>query len=385
MSEEQALSPELVSTEEAGQRIDEGKGRIFPCDGCGADLHFHVGQQQLKCPYCSYERAIEIADEAGVREQDFRAMLERLATLRAEGQSDALGQDELNEVRCSACGSGVVFPGTLTSTECAFCGSPVQRGDVHRAEHRVPVDGVLPFQVDAKKAKANLAAWVKGLWFAPNDFKKRGAQGKFSGVYLPYWTFDSHTYTTYTGQRGEHYWVTVGSGKNRRRVRKTRWYPASGEFERFFDDVLVNATAGLPEKLLRELEPWPLHRVLPFNHQVMAGYFARTYDQPLDEGFVEGRKRIDAALYEEICRRIGGDTQRVHSQTSTYDPISYKHLLLPVWMLAYRYKDRVYRVVVNAGTGEVQGERPWSWVKITLLVLGILVVGGVIAAAVGLR
>lgn len=382
MSDVAAQPAAGVTTDDAGTRIDEGRGRIFPCDGCGADLEFHIGQQELKCPFCGYQRNVVVAEDATVAEQDFRAMLARLAEQRAAG---AASTTELNEVRCAACGSVVVFHGTLTSTDCAFCASPVQRDDVHRAEDRVPVDGVLPFQVDLGKAKANLAAWVKGLWFAPNDFKRRGVKGEFSGVYLPFWTFDSHTFTTYRGERGEHYWVTVGSGKNKRRVRRTRWYPASGSFNRFFDDVLVHAVVGLPSKLLRKLEPWPLSSVMPFNQQVIAGFFARTYDQELDEGFVVARQRIDAALHADICQRIGGDEQRVHYQQSTYDPITYKHLLLPVWLLAYRYKQKIYRVVVNAGTGEVQGERPWSWIKILLLVLVILVVGGGLAIAASSR
>ncbi len=357
-----------------GTTTDEGRGRMFPCEGCGADFEFHIGQQKLKCPYCGFEKAIVLAEDAAIVERDFRAALARLAELREKGATTIA---DLNEVRCGSCGSNVVFRGTLTSTECAFCGSPIQRDKVHSASNRVPVDGVLPFQVDQQRAKSNLADWVRSRWFAPNEFRKRGVEGRFNGVYLPYWTFDSHTFNRYRGERGEHYYVTVGSGKNRRTERRTRWYPASGQFERFFDDVLVVAAAGLPRKIMINLEPWPLHKCLPFTQQALAGFFAQTYDVELDKGFVDGKQRIDEAIHADVRRRIGGDEQRVHSIQSTYDPITYKHLLLPVWLLAYRYKDKTYRVVVNAGTGEVQGERPYSWVKIMLAVLGGLVAAGV--------
>ena len=187
------------------------------------------------------------------------------------------------------------------------------------------------------------------------------------------------TFTAYSGQRGEYYYVTVGSGKNKRRVRRTRWYPASGRFQRFFDDVLVLANTGLRRDYMLALEPWPLLKVVPFNQEMLAGHMARTYDIELDESFVEGKKRIDEAIYQEVCQRIGGDTQRVHSVDSNYEAVTFKHILLPVWLLAYRYRDKSYQVFINAATGEVQGERPYSPWKIAFAVLTGLAIAGTIA------
>jgi DNA-directed RNA polymerase subunit RPC12/RpoP len=357
----------LGRTDVAGTTTDEGKARVFPCEGCGADLEFNIGQQKLKCPYCGFEKEIEIAEDAQVREQDFHAMLERVRRAREQGPQEVKG--DYNEVRCRSCGGTVVFAGTLTSTECPYCGSPIQLEHVHTATRRIPVDGVLPFLVDNRKAKSSLQQWVKSRWFAPNEFRQRGAEGKFNGVYLPYWTFDTLTFNVYSGERGENYTVTVGTGKDQRTETRTRWYPASGRFQRFFDDVLVVASQGLPHSFIIALEPWPLMNCLPFTQQVLAGYLARTYDVELEEGFQEGKRRIDDAIRADVVHRIGGDQQRIHSIDSRYDAITFKHLLLPVWLLTYRFHDKPYRVFVNAATGEVQGERPYSWVKILLAVL----------------
>ena len=362
------------STAEAGQSIDEGKGRTFPCEGCGADLKFHIGQQQLKCPFCGFEKQIEFAEDEAVVEQDFHAMLDHLQELRAQKQESGAdkGDEAASEIRCDSCGGTTVFIGPLTSSECPYCASPLQLNDVHDAEHRVPVDGVLPFLIDKKQAQTNLGAWVQSRWFAPNEFRRRGADGKFSGVYMPYWTYDSMTFTRYSGQRGEHYYVTVGTGKNKRQERRTRWYPASGSFQRFFDDVMVLAAKGMNRKFMLALEPWPLGKCVPFNQEMLAGYLARTYEIELDGGFREAKGRIEGKLESDVRSRIGGDTQRVHSIRTNYSAISFKHLLLPVWLLAYRYNEKIYQVMINAGTGEVQGERPYSWVKITLTVLASL-------------
>ena len=379
--------PELIDIEDvevlgrsevAGTTTDEGQGRIFPCEGCGADFEFNIGQQKLKCPYCGFEKDIEIAEDAEIREQDFHAMLERVRQAHETGPEKVEG--DYSEVRCESCGGNVVFAGTLTSSECPYCGSPIQRENVHTATRRIPVDGVLPFLVDHGKAKSKFQQWVTSRWFAPNRFLRRGAEGKFNGVYLPYWTFDSLTFNRYKGQRGENYTVTVGSGKNKRTETRTRWYPASGKFQRFFDDVLVVASQGLPPDFIIALEPWPLADCRPFTQQLLAGHLARTYDVELDEGFVEGKRRIDDAIRSDVRRRIGGDKQRIHSIDSRYDAITFKHLLLPVWLLTYRFHDKPYRVFVNAATGEVQGERPYSWVKILFAVLaGLAAVLAIVA------
>lgn len=370
---EPPVEAQLVTTRTVGQRTDAGRGRIFPCQQCGADLTFNIGQQDLKCPYCGYQQQLELPPEAQIVERDFEAMLARIAERRARGQSET---QETSEVRCESCGATVVFLGTLTSSECAYCGSPIQRENVHDAPQRVPVDGVLPFLIEREAAAESLRRWVRTRWFAPNDFLRRGVQGVFHGVYLPYWTFDALTFNRYRGQRGVSVTYTVGSGKDQRTVTRIDWYPVSGSFQRFFDDVLELAAVGLPRALTIALEPWPFERLVPFNQQVLAGFQARTYDIPLDQGFVQARSRIDEAIRAEVRQRIGGDQQRIDSLQTEYSAITYKHLLLPLWLMSYRYRDKPYQVAVNAATGEVQGERPYSWVKITLAVVAAAAVIG---------
>ncbi len=374
------------TTNPIGESINDGKGRIFPCDTCGADMVFHIGKQLMACEYCGYEKKIDLGGEVSIEEQDYHAMLLHIEEIKEKKESEETekevseqdSENQENELHCESCGATVVFTGSLTSSECPYCASPIQRDDVHKSKDRIPVDGVLPFKITKKNAKLNLAQWVKSRWFAPNDFLKKGVEGKFNGIYLPYWTYDSMTATDYTGQRGEYYYVTVGTGKNRRQVRRTSWYPASGFFQRFFDDVTVMSSHDLPQKLVIGLEPWPLDQCIPFSQQVLAGFLARTYETSLDQGFTEAKVRIDSAIEQEVRSRIGGDTQRVTSIHSRYDAITFKHLLLPLWLMVYRYNDKVYQILINAGTGEIQGERPYSWVKIMFAVLGIATVGTVI-------
>ncbi|HQX51719.1 MAG TPA: hypothetical protein PLR25_17500 [Planctomycetaceae bacterium] len=377
-------------TGDAGRTFDNGEGRIFPCESCGSDLEFSIGEQALKCPYCGHVKQIEKKQlEGELHEQDFHAMLERIRQWREDAQAkkntsdpEATDAESVHrEIRCESCGGNVEFYGTLTSTHCPYCGAAVQLENAHKCkEHRIPVDGVLPFQIDNDHAKQNLTQWIASRWFAPNRFRQEKAAGKLNGVYLSYFTFDSMTSTAYSGQRGEYYYVTVGTDKNRRTERRTRWYPASGNFQRFFDDVLVLANTGLRRDFMLELEPWPLLKVVPFDQQMLAGLMARTYDIELDNCFVDGKQRIDAAIQSEVRQRIGGDTQVVNSVNSRYDAITYKHLLLPVWLLAYKFGNKTYQVFINAATGEVQGERPYSILKIVLtILLAVALAGGIYA------
>lgn len=357
-----------MSIEETRVSSKSGDARTFPCESCGADLEFHIGAQSLKCPYCGFEKELEVSDEQ-IAERDLEAAFEKLQSQTREVSGG--GSEQLD---CSSCGAKVLFEGAVTSSECPYCGTPVQRSDIHQAEDRLAVDGVLPFFIEQRSAKQEIASWVKSRWFAPNDFKRRGAKGQFEGVYLPYFTFDAMTFTVYRGERGDHYYVTVGSGDNKRRERRTRWSPASGRFQRFFDDVLICCARAVERKFVHALEPWPLPKLRPFDAGVLAGYKALTYDVDLPEAYHLAKQQIEQSLRSDVKRRIGGDEQRVHRLNTDMSALTYKHLLLPVWILAYRYKEKSYRVFVNACTGEVQGQRPYSWVKITLAVLAGLAV-----------
>lgn len=205
-------------------------------------------------------------------------------------------------------------------------------------------------------------------------------------MYLPHWTYDSRTITDYRGQRGEYYWVTesyTDSKGNRqtRRVRKTRWYSASGRVRVPFDDVLVCASESLPRPLTTKLEPWDLPSVCAFDGKYLAGFTAERYQVDLEAGFALAEQRMEPEIRTAIRRDIGGDEQRIHELHVRHEDVTFKHLLLPVWLSAFHFRDRVFRVMVNARTGEVAGERPWSWVKITALVLVVLaLIGGIVYA-----
>ena len=346
----------------------QAREKRFPCRQCGAKLVYQPGITALKCEYCGFENAIPQSDE-DIEELDFHVYLARLA--------DAEETVEAETFKCGACGAEMTRPEHATAFACPFCETDIVATGV--SKRLIKPKSLLPFKVTREEGRASFRKWLASLWFAPNALRKYARRDeKLSGMYVPYWTYDAQTTTHYTGERGEHYYVTVGTGKNRRQVRRTRWYSVHGVVWNSFDDILVIASHSLPTRYAEKLEPWDLGNLVPYGDEYLSGFQAERYQVDLEQGFEIGRGVMEEMIQRSIKRDIGGDSQRIHSMRTQYDDVTFKHVLLPIWISAYRFRNEVYRFLVNGRTGEVQGERPYSWVKITLLVL---VVAGAAGAA----
>lgn len=362
MSEETAAPP-------AAPQIE------FPCEQCGGMMTFLPTAQQVTCIYCGHEMHIPQSEEE-IEELDFEAYLNQTA-----GQEDMV---EDTVVSCSACGAETSFSSSVQSDHCPFCDAAIVTAP--HAESHIRPRSLLPFKVPRDEAVKLFRDWLHGLWFAPNALKHAADQAttsRLSGLYVPYWTYDADTISRYTGERGDDYWETqtytaTENGKTvtkTRQVRKTRWRRASGVVFETFDDLLVLASEGLPTKCAEKLEPWDLENLVPFDENYLAGFRTERYQVGLKEGFDKACVMMDDAIRTAIRRDIGGDRQRIHSVHTRRQHLTFKHLLLPVWLSAYRYSGKPFRFVVNGRTGEVQGERPWSVWKILLLVFGLAAAG----------
>ena len=346
----------------------------FPCDNCGSDLRFDPGDHRLICDHCGNTQEIETTRSltSGIKELDFEKAVHH-----------QLAEEDIEETRvitCPNCGASTEFDANTHAAECPFCATPVVTGTgTHR---HIKPRGLLPFDLDEGNARAALTDWLGSLWFAPNgltDYARKGR--KMNGIYVPYWTFDADTKSSYRGQRGTHYYETktvVRDGKRKQvRVRRTRWRSKSGRVARFFDDVLVLASHSLPKKYTDALEPWDLSALEPYNPEYLAGFRAEGYQVELVDGFAEARVYMDRMILRDVKYDIGGDEQRVDDVDTAISDITFKHVLLPVWLAAYKYRGKSYRFVVNGRTGRVQGERPYSAWKITIAILVGLILAGI--------
>jgi LSD1 subclass zinc finger protein len=346
------------------------------CTSCGALLKFKPGTRHLACEYCGSEN--EIAQPQNANDKIEETSLDNFLVKNFENEEKV----EVTTVKCDGCHAVSTFDPRTSSDKCPFCASPLvlkngATSRLHKPQY------VLPFGIDEKRSRENFSKWINSLWFAPSELKHYADRsGKINGMYLPFWTFDCTTRTSYSGQRGTHYYVTesynaVENGKsvNRtRQVQKTRWTSASGNVSNVFDDLLIEASTSLHKEKLRALEPWDLKNLVAYNDKYLSGFRTETYQVDVKSGYHQAKERMDPIIESAIRSDIGGDTQRIHFYNSTYDNPSFKHVLLPVWLSAYRYNNKVYQILINARTGEVQGERPYSATKIALTVISGLII-----------
>lgn len=349
----------------------------YPCTQCGAMFHFAPGTSSLKCPYCSFENPIARLEQE-VAELDYLSYLER--------ESQQKETVEGPRVRCDQCGAEFSLPENVTSGLCPFCGASLIAAP--KVSRLIRPEALLPFKVTNKEAFEAFRRWIRGLWFAPGELSRCAqSESKLSGIYMPCWTFDSATTSDYRGERGEYYHTTESfhvteNGRRltrTRQVRHTRWSAAQGRVQKSFDDVLILASRSLPKKYAELLEPWDLDNLVPYKDEYLSGFSAESYQVTLAEGFKEAEALMAEAIRESICRHIGGDEQRIHTVQTQHENTTFKHILLPAWMSAYRFRGRIYRILINARTGEVCGERPFSAWKIAGAVIALLALGALIA------
>ncbi len=341
----------------------------FPCEQCGADLIYSPDKQQLICDYCGFENAIPVSFQE-IKEYDFKTALQELERLKHEGNNATI-----SIIQCPSCAAEFTLENEF-SADCPFCGTPV----VTSTEHIrfIQPKSLLPFRITDEQAIDAFDQWVGGLWFAPSKLKKISRRDeKLTGVYLPYWTYDSDTKSRYKGQRGTVYYerqiyYTVVDGRRVRQVRsvpKIRWRPVSGQVSQFFDDILIGASKTLPRNIIDHLEPWDLENLVPYSEAYLSGFHSELYQVTVDQGYMQAKNIMDRHIDKAIREDIGGDQQRVSQVSTKHYNTTFKHLLLPVWSAAFKYRHKTYRYVINGRNGKIHGERPYSFIKILLAIL----------------
>ncbi|WP_245904841.1 primosomal protein N' (replication factor Y) - superfamily II helicase [Pseudoroseicyclus aestuarii] len=342
-------------------------------------MRYAPGTATLHCPQCGHDAPIVPAPRSAATEElDFDSA--------RRGTVPEAHAEVTRVTPCPSCGAQVDFPAGEHAARCPYCDTAVV-ADTGLSRHIKP-RGVLPFAIDEGAARQAMRDWLGSLWFAPNglrDYARKGRQ--LNGLYVPFWTFDAQTRSAYTGERGDDYYVTRTITRDGKRQtvqeRRTRWRNVRGRVQRFFDDVLILATPSLPKAHTDALAPWDLSELAAYRPEYLAGFMAESYRIELEEGFAEARAVMDRTIAQDVRRDIGGDHQRIASVQTQVSDVTFKHVLLPVWTAAYRYKGRSFQFVVNARTGKVQGERPYSKWKIALAVIAALIVAGIAALVYG--
>jgi hypothetical protein len=337
----------------------------YLCPACGAQAVWTPAKKALICPYCSTESAAKLqGDGTLVGESD---LAEALRALPDEKRGWAA---ERKTVKCQSCQAISVFDEKRVAQACDFCGSPALM-NMDDLQSPIRPGSQLPFQISESTVRETIRQWYGSHFWARSDVGDKALTDTLHGIYLPYWTFDAHVECPWEAEAGYHYYTTDDKGN---REQHTRWEYASGHVSHFHDDLLVPASKGVHASLLAELEPFPTTTaLLPYDPGYLTGWVVEQYQIDLIEAAQNSRDRMTEIVRQECSNQVPGDTQRGLRIAPTFSAQTFKHTLLPVWLLTYTYGSKNYQVAVNGATGKIAGEYPLSWVKITIaVILGLI-------------
>lgn len=349
------------------------------CPACGAQAEWHAGRQKLVCPFCGTESPYVIDRETGKV-----AEIDLVIALRELPEEERGWQTATRSVQCQSCRAVMVFDPTRVGQNCEFCGSPALV-DYQEIKSPIRPQGVLPFKVDRNRVRDDIRGWWRSKWFAPGRLVRAALVDTVHSLYIPYWTFDATAHCPWEAEAGYYYYVDVeGRDSQGKRVvrkeRRTRWEPASGTVNHAFDDEPVPGTQGLPLDLLRQVEPFPTQEVVPYDTAFLSGHVVEHYRVVLLEAAERSQQQMHQALERLCAQQVPGDTHRNLRIFPTFSGRTFKHVLVPIWLLTYNYGAKVFQVIVNGYTGRIAGKYPISWWKVLLVILLALIVVAIVIA-----
>lgn len=352
----------------------------FPCENCGAETTWDPDADAMLCAFCN--TSVPVPRGEGT-------ILER--PLTEEDLAERGYGVERRVLQCSNCGARVTLDESATASACVYCGSAqVLAQEANR--NAIRPESVVPLDVGKGTAERAFRSWIRGLWFRPGALKRADPSAAV-GLYVPFWTYDCAVHSDWSADAGyyyyttETYWTTENGRRvqRTRQVRHTRWVPAWGKRDDFYNDLLINASRGLPEGLVHRLGEFDLRALAPYRPEYLAGWRAEEYQRDLAAGWEAAQGFVEGSQRRRCSGDVPGDTQRNLRVKNTVRDVRWKHILLPIWVIHYRFNKRVYPVLIHGQTGRVVGEAPYSVWKILLLVLIVLGAVGVVLAAAAMR
>jgi hypothetical protein len=278
------------------------------------------------------------------------------------------------EVECQSCGAITTLSVDALSSTCIFCGSNrvLQRQaaqDMLRPRH------LIPFKLEQSACQSLTRDWLGSTWMVPGSLKQLSRLANFTGVYLPWWTFDSVTSATWRAEVGHTRTRRHHDGKEWREHTEVEWRWESGEARVEFDDILVEGTDRHGRVLLERLGRFDLSDLAPYDPNYLAGLQAQAYSVPLEVAWETARERMREQS-RQACRNQASTPQvRNFSMDLDFSEERWRYILLPVYVAAYRYQDKNYQVMVNGQSGAVSGQRPVDWVRVWLVVAALVAPG----------
>jgi len=330
--------------------------RMFKCPQCGGTLRFDPEIVDLKCESCGY---VEVVEEVPIKDSE-QVLDFNLPTRKGHGWAEAE-----RRFTCRQCGAITLLPKAQTSDQCPFCGSAALVAAPEEVE-LLPPQGVIPMGLESLQVQQAVKAWLGRGFFAPDDLSLLARDSRLHPAYVPFWTFNATLNARWSG------YVSEGHGRNQ------RWVWRTGERIFFYTDHLQPGTRALPADLLTQIKAFDLAALVEYKPEYLAGWPAATYDISLAEASLAAREVMIAEAKKELFYKAAGGAmvRDLEVTGSDFTGQTYKFVMLPLWVGAYAYQGKTFRVLVNGQTGKVVGDKPVDQVKVVLLIVtGVIAVG----------
>jgi DNA-directed RNA polymerase subunit RPC12/RpoP len=329
---EEIVDPERLHPAEAAPL--ETTGRRFSCPRCASRLVFTPDGAALHCEHCGYRHLLEQAGAIG--EQDFVVTM-----ARDEGHRQPVG---LRAFTCQGCAAPFLLgPASLTFT-CPYCDATYALGDVG-IQSLVPPDAIIPFALTEAAAQKAVDGWLRA--------QRLPGRALAHPLYLPLWTFDVGGAIHWSGYRQQYRGAAPFDAERPAFVPERE----EGDYAILLDDYPVPACKTLPSALHPLLQQFSFAAAVPFDPDYLANWPAQTYQVTVGDASLQAR-RAAFQQHEELVRRSLARLQQLHLSPAHIDILSYKLLLVPIWLGHYDYRSTRYAVAVNGQTGAVLGEQP---------------------------
>jgi len=340
----------------------ERKVEFIKCSSCGANMEFNPETQMLYCPSCKTEKDFE---------KDRQVAEIAIAEAFAEAQKP---DTETKVYKCANCGAEVVINADEVASECPFCSTPYVV-DSEQLSGLKP-SAVYPFTFDKEEALSRAKTYIKKRLFCPKKFKKNIDAKSVKGMYLPCFTFDSDTSSSYHGRIGKRHTRTVRTRNGTRTETYVVWRNVSGSIRRFFDDITISATSKIEDKVFSKIQPFNRDTICVYEKNFLSGFFASHYEKDIQTAWQEAQQDMDKIIRREIIAQYNCDEVAYLNVTTAHNNVTYKYVFFPIYMISYKYKKKDYGLVLNGNTGRATGKLPVSPLRVGL---ATLIGGGLLA------
>lgn len=355
-------------------RTEHDQAVSYDCPNCGANVAYDVSAGGVSCEYCGFVAPVT-ADRVGRNAEDFEFTIETLTKARRGWGT------ERQVLHCDSCGGELsLSEGTLTTT-CPFCASS-QVNVITSQEETLRPRFLVPFKIAPDETISLARTWLGKGWYHPNELAENVGVRRFLGVYLPFWTFNTAVDARWRAEVGYQKSERRYNAHTKRWETRTRtvWKWENGRVHLDIDNLLVTGTAPnhLSHNIIHQLYPFKLDDLVAYRPDYLAGWQAQAYETTLTEAWEIGKKTIRGKAKKACYQRITSNQVRNFTMSADFADESWRYILLPVYLAAYRFEDKVFQVMVNGQTGVVAGSKPVAWWKIWLAIAACLAPGALL-------